>query len=122
LSNKFGKQIKGKETLENRLEEIKRILDEKKAENIEIIDLKEKDYIVDTVIIATTLNAKHGFSLLTYLKEDLKPHGEEFIRVDEDDDWTIIDLGDVLIHLMSESHRKKYNIEEFLGELEKRDS
>jgi len=106
--------------LKNRLEEIKRILDEKKAENIDIIDLKEKNYIVDTVIIATTLNAKHGFSLLTYLKEGLKPYGEEFLRVDEDDNWTIIDLGDVLIHLMSEDYRKKYTMEEFLGELEQK--
>ena len=106
--------------MKNRLEEIKKILDDKKAENIELIDLKDNDYIVDAVIIATTLNAKHGFSLLTYLKEELKPNGEEFLRVDEDDDWTIIDMGDILIHLMSESHRKKYNIEEFLGELEKK--
>ena len=116
----MAKLIKGNETLKNRLEEIEKILDEKKAENIEIIDLTDNDYIVDTVIIATTLNAKHGFSLLTYLKEGLKPLGEEFLRVEEDDDWTIVDMGDVLIHLMSESHRKKYNIEEFLGELEKK--
>lgn len=106
--------------MENRLEKIRKILDEKKAENIEIIDLKEKDYIVDTVVIATTLNAKHGFSLLTYLKEGLKPDGEEFLRVDEDDNWTIIDLGDMLIHLMSEDYRKKYTIEEFLNELERK--
>jgi len=106
--------------LKNRLEEIKTILDDKKAENIEIIDLKEKNYMVDTVIIATTLNSKHGYSLLTYLKEGLKPLGEEFIRTEENEDWTIVDLGDVLIHLMSESHREKYNIEEFLEELEKK--
>lgn len=116
----MAKNIKGKKTLKNRLKDIKKILDDKKAENIEVIDLKGKDYIVDAVIIATTLNAKHGFSLLTYLKEGLKPQGEEFIRVDENDDWTIIDMGDVLIHLMSESHRKKYNIEEFLSELTKK--
>ena len=118
----MAKNIKGKKTLKNRLDEIKRILDEKKAENIEVIDLKGKNYIVDTVIIATTLNGKHGFSLLTYLKEGLKPLGEDFVRVDEDNDWTIVDLGDMLIHLMSESHRAKYNIEEFLSDLEKRDS
>ena len=120
MSKNFGKTDKRQKTLKNRLEEIKRILDEKKAEDIEIIDLKDKNYIVDTVIIATTLNGKHGFSLLNYLKDGLKPHGEEFLRVDTDDDWTIVDLGDVLIHLMSESHRAKYNIEEFLNELEKK--
>ncbi len=116
----WQKKIKGKRILKKRLEDIREILDDKKAENIEIINLKGKEYLVDAVVIATTLNSKHGFSLLKYLKEDLKPNGEEFVRVDENDDWTIVDLGDVLIHLMSESHRKKYNIEEFLSDLEKK--
>ena len=106
--------------MKNRIEEIKKILEDKKAENIEVIDLKDSNYIVDTVVIATTLNTKHGLSLTTYLKEGLKPLGEDFVRVDENDDWTIVDLGDMLIHLMSESHREKYNIEEFLGELKKK--
>ena len=56
----------------NRLETIKTLLDEKKAENIDVIDLTSKDYIVDYVVIATTLNSKHGFALLNYLKEELK--------------------------------------------------
>ncbi len=103
--------------MNSRLESIKKILDDKKAENIEIIDLTSSDYIVDYVVIATTLNPKHAFSLLNYLKTDLKPQGEEFLRVDEDDNWTIIDLGDIFIHLMSEKYREKYNIEEFLAEM-----
>ncbi len=103
--------------MNTRLENIRKILDDKKAENIEIIDLTSKDYIVDYVVIATTLNPKHGFALLNYLRTDLKPNGEEFLRVDEDDEWTIIDLGDMFIHLMSEKYRNKYSLEEFLSEL-----
>ena len=103
--------------MNTRLENIKKILDDKKAENIEIIDLTSKDYIVDYVVIATTSNPKHGFALLNYLRTDLKPNGEEFLRVDEDDEWTIIDLGDMFIHLMSEKYRNKYSLEEFLSEL-----
>ena len=103
--------------MNTRLENIKKILDDKKAENIEIIDLTSKDYIVDYVVIATTLNPKHGFALLNYLKSDLKPQGEEFLRVDEDDEWTIIDLGDMFIHLMSEKYRIKYSLEELLSKL-----
>ncbi len=103
--------------MNNRIEKIKTILDDKKAEHIEVIDLSSKDYIVDYVVIATTLNPKHAFALLNHLRTDLKPLKEEFLRVDEDDDWTIIDLGDIFIHLMSEKHREKYNLEEFLSEL-----
>lgn len=103
-----------------RLNKIVKILEDKKAENVEVIDVTSKEYIVDYVVIATTLNPKHGFSLLNYLKQDLKPDGEEFLRVEEDDEWTIIDLGDVFIHLMSERYREKYTIEEFLSELKER--
>ena len=103
--------------MSTRLENIRKILDDKKAENIEIIDLTSKDYIVDYVVIATTLNPKHGYALLNYLRTDLKPTGEEFLRVDEDDEWTIIDLGDMFIHLMSEKYRNKYSLEEFLAQI-----
>ncbi|MCT7617649.1 ribosome silencing factor [Aliarcobacter butzleri] len=101
--------------MNTRLEDIKTILSDKKAENIEIFDLTSKNYLVDYVVIATTLNSKHAFALLDYLKIGLKPKGEEFLRVDEDEDWTIIDLGDVFIHLMSEKYRIKYSLEEFLA-------
>ncbi|MCT7588904.1 ribosome silencing factor [Aliarcobacter butzleri] len=100
--------------MNTRLEDIKTILSDKKAENIEIFDLTSKNYLVDYVVIATTLNSKHAFALLDYLKIGLKPKSEEFLRVDEDEDWTIIDLGDIFIHLMSEKYRIKYSLEEFL--------
>ncbi|PLY08270.1 MAG: ribosome silencing factor [Arcobacter sp.] len=101
-----------------REETIVKVLEDKKAVNVEVIDLQNKDYIVDFVVIATTLNAKHGFALLNHLKDELKPSGEEFLRVDENEDWTVIDLGDAFIHLMNEKTRDKYSIEEFLSELE----
>lgn len=100
--------------MSNRIDKIRAILEDKKADEVEIFDLKGKEYIVDYVVIATTLNPKHASALLDYLKNDLKPEGEEFLRVDEDENWTVIDLGDIFIHLMSENYRSKYNIEEFL--------
>ncbi len=104
--------------MNKRLELIEKVLINKKAEDIELIDLTKKEYIVDYVVIATTLNSKHAFALLNHLKTELKPLGEEFLRVDDDDNWTIIDLGDIFIHLMSEQYRKKYSLEEFLSELD----
>ncbi|AXK48169.1 ribosome silencing factor [Aliarcobacter trophiarum LMG 25534] len=100
--------------MNNRIENIKAILEDKKAVDVEVFDLSSKEYLVDYVVIATTLNPKHASALLDYLKIELKPQGEEFLRVDEDDNWTVIDLGDIFIHLMSEKYREKYNLEEFL--------
>lgn len=105
--------------MEERIERIVNFLSEKKAENIETVDLRGKGYIVDGVIIATALNNKHSIALLNYLRETLKPLGEEFVRVEEDGEWSIIDMGDMLIHIMTEVHRDRYNIEEFLKEIKR---
>jgi len=105
--------------LENRIKNIINILNDRKAEQVDSIDLVGKQYMVDIVIIATSLNNKHNDSLVTYLKENLKCLDEEFLRVENSENWTIIDLGDILIHLMSHDYREKYKIEEFLNEIKK---
>jgi len=101
-----------------RIENIKSALDEKKANDIEVIDLQGKNYIVDYVIISTSLNQKHSIALVESLKDTLKPLGEEFLRVDEDENWSIIDLGDMLIHIMTDEYRQRYNLEEFLSKIQ----
>jgi len=100
--------------MEKRIQRIIDVLDSKKAEDIETFDLTGKSYLVNNVIIATALNNKHSIALLTHLKEALKPEGEEFIRTEEDGDWTIVDLGDILIHIMTQAYRDKYTLEDFL--------
>jgi len=106
--------------LNRRIKKIKEILKDKKGQNIEVVDLRLKEYIVDYVVLTSTLNSKHSFALLNYLKKDLKPFGEEFLRIEQNDEWTVIDLGDIFIHLMSEKAREKYSLEEFLSQVESR--
>ena len=101
-----------------RVEKIVNLLDEKKAENIQVFDMRGSDYFVDDVIIATTLSDKHGFALADYLKPVLREVGEKSINLEQSEDWTIVDLGDMLIHLMSSDYRAKYNLEEFLSQRE----
>jgi len=102
--------------MEKRVENIVSLLDEKKAENIQAFNLKDKDYFVDEVIIASTLGDRHGSSLLDYLKKSLKEKNEKFLHIEESDSWIVIDLGDILIHLMTPEYRSRYNLEEFLQE------
>ncbi len=104
-----------RKTMEKRIENIVNILDEKKAENIQSFDMSDKDYFVDSVVIATTLGDRHGLALLDHLKGELKSKGENFLNIDESDEWVILDMGDILVHLMSPEYRSRYNIEEFLS-------
>lgn len=105
--------------MKERIERIVTLLDEKKAENIQVFDMRDKDYFVEQVVIATTLGDRHGIALLDDLKNTLKDAGEEFLHVDPaTGEWVVVDLGDMLVHLMTPEYRAKYNIEEFLGDLE----
>jgi len=101
--------------MNDRVKKVVSILDEKKGENIQVFDMRDRDYFVDDVIIATTMGAKHGFSLQELLKDELKKMGEKYINIEESEEWIVIDLGDTLIHLMTPEYRTKYNLEEFLS-------
>lgn len=102
--------------MQKRIETITEVLDKNKAENIEVFDLREKDYFVDFAIIASSLGQKHTLALLDHLKKELKPQ-EHFNNVDESGDWVVVDLGDILIHVMTPEYRAKYDMESFLSEL-----
>ena len=102
--------------MNTRIEKITSVLDTNKAEAIEVFDLRQKNYFVDYAIIASSLGPRHTTALLDHLKNGLKP-GENFNNVDESGDWVVIDLGDVLIHIMTPEYRVKYDMEKFLSDL-----
>jgi ribosome silencing factor RsfS/YbeB/iojap len=103
--------------INDRVERIVTFLDSKKAEDIESFDLENIDYLAKRVIIASALSGKHAGSLADNLKIELKPLGEEFLHIDESEEWVVIDLGDILIHVMTKDARQTYSLEDFLTEL-----
>lgn len=110
-------------SLPERVNYISMLLEDKKGEDIEVFDLRDKDYIVDSVIIVSAMIGKHALALLDHLKSELKPKGEVFYATDEEsEDWIIADLGDIMIHIFTPNHRKKFNLSEFLGTLNKNQS
>ncbi len=108
--------------LDERVDRIVNLLDTKKAEEIEVFDLEAVEYIAKRVILANSLGGKHSASLADHLKNELKPLGEKFLHIDDSEDWVVIDMGDILIHIMTPTYRQKYSLEEFLTELSHRKS
>ncbi len=104
--------------MQDRINKIVNVLDTNKAEAIEVFDLRDRNYFVDYVIIATSLGARHTEALLDHLKRGLKPE-EKFLGSDESGEWIAVDLGDILIHVMTPEYRSRYDLETFLSTLEK---
>ena len=111
--------LKGKElmTIDQRVENIVHILDDKKADEIEVFNLENADYIAKRVVIANSLNGKHTLALADHLKVALREHGDSILASDMSDDWVVADLGDILIHIMVPEYRQRYSLEQFLSEL-----
>ena len=104
-------------TMEKRVENIVHILDDKKAEEIEVFNLDNADYIAKRVVIANSLNPKHTLALFDHLKKTIKAHGDSILASDTSDEWVVADLGDILIHIMIPEYRQRYSLEQFLNEL-----
>ena len=104
--------------MQDRINNIIDVLDKNKADAIEVFDLRDKDYFVDYVIIASSLGARHTEALLDHLKRNLKPQ-EQFLGTDESGEWIAVDLGDMLVHIMTPEYRSRYDLETFLGTLNK---
>lgn len=105
--------------MQDRINKITTILDTNKAEGIEVFDLRDRDYFVDYVIIASSLGIRHTEALLDHLKRGLKPQ-EQFLGTDESGEWIAVDLGDILIHIMTPEYRSRYDLETFLSTIHKK--
>ena len=90
-----------------------RILDEKLAENIVIIDIGKVSVIGDYFIIATGKNVNHVRALSDYVSEGLaKDHiFDKQTEGYENAGWILMDYGDFIIHLFDKENREYYDLE-----------
>ena len=98
--------------------DIEKILDNNKAENITIIDLKNKSYIADYMIIASGTSSRHLQSLSEILVTELKKIGLDNCRIEgkESNDWKLVDAHDVIVHIFHPEKRQFYDLEKMWSE------
>ena len=88
-------------------------LDEDKAQDIVLIDLKGKSSMADAMVIASGRSQRHVGALADHLTRALKESGLGRVPVEglPACDWVLIDAGDVIVHLFRPEVRAFYNIE-----------
>lgn len=88
-------------------------LDDDKAQEIVLIDLKGKSAMADTMIVASGRSHRHVGALADHLLRTLKEQGLGKAKVEglPHCDWVLIDAGDVIVHLFRPEVRAFYNIE-----------
>ncbi len=97
---------------------IERILDSNKAQRIISINLKNKSYIADYMIIASGTSSRHLQSLSEILVYELKKLGIDNCRIEGKDskEWKLVDAHDVIIHIFHPEKREFYDLEKMWSE------
>lgn len=88
-------------------------LDDDKAQDIVLIDLKGKSPMADTMIVASGRSHRHVGALADHLQRMLKEHGLGKGKVEglPHCDWVLIDAGDIIVHVFRAEVREFYNLE-----------
>ena len=97
---------------------IEKILDDNKAQNITTIDLKNKSFIADYMVIASGTSSRHLQALSENLVTELKKIGLENCRIEGKDsnDWKLVDAIDIIIHIFNPEKREFYDLEKMWSE------
>lgn len=88
-------------------------LEDKKAEDIRIIDISEVSVVADYFIIATGNNRSQMQALSDNVQETLGRAGYEMKQVEgyQTANWILMDFGDVIVHIFDKENRLFYNLE-----------
>ena len=88
-------------------------LDDNKAQDVVVIDLKDKSSVADCMIVASGRSQRHVGALADHILRTLKDAGAGKAKVEglPHCDWVLIDTGDIIIHLFRPAVRSLYNIE-----------
>ena len=100
-------------TAEELVEVAKEALGEVKALDIQVIDVRDKHSLTDYMIIATGPSNRQINAMLDKVRELVKakgvmPLGEEGKG---ESDWVLLDLNDVIVHMMTAAARQFYDLE-----------
>ena len=97
---------------------IEKILDSNKAQNITSINLKNKSYIADYMIIASGTSSRHLQALSEILVAELKKIGLNDCKIEgrNSNDWKLVDTQDIIIHIFHPEKREFYDLENMWSE------
>ncbi|HEY8538354.1 MAG TPA: ribosome silencing factor [Steroidobacteraceae bacterium] len=95
------------------LDVVRRALDDMKAVNVRILDVRKLTDIADTMIIASGNSDRHVRSIADRVVEFAKKAGYRPMGIEgeREGEWVLVDLQDVIVHVMLPRVREFYRLE-----------
>jgi ribosome-associated protein len=97
-------------------------LEDVKAFDISVLDVSKLTSITSCMIIASASSTRQAKALAHNVQEKLKELGIQATGVEgeREGEWVLVDLGDIVVHIMLQSTRDYYNLEQLWGAAEGR--
>ena len=93
-------------------------LNELKAQNILILDVRDISGFADWLIIATASSSRNAKAIANKLIESIKVNQQNLVGIEGQDEceWILVDCGDVVVNIMQKDTREFYDLESLWGE------
>jgi ribosome-associated protein len=89
-------------------------LEDKKAKDIVALDVRKLTSLFDYVVIASGDSTRQTKALARNVQDKLKELGAHVYGVEgeQSGEWVLVDIGDIVVHVMQPTVRQYYNLEE----------
>lgn len=103
--------------IEDKIKLIVDALEDVKASDIVVLDTRKLTSLFECMVIATGESNRQTRALAANVHDKVKAAGEYVGNTEGEDsgDWVLLDLGDVIVHVMQPAARAHYNLEELWG-------
>ena len=93
-------------------------LEDIKAQDIVVFDTSGLTASFDRIVIASATSNRQTRALASHVRDQAKAAGACVVGTEGEDtgEWVLVDLGDVVVHIMQPAIRQYYNLEEVWGE------
>ena len=90
-----------------------RALDEKKAEDLRVLDVSEQSSITDYLVLATGTSDPHLRALRVELEKSIDSSDHDILGMEttQESGWLVVDVFDVMVHIFTRDNRSKYGLE-----------
>ncbi|MGB0714202.1 MAG: ribosome silencing factor [Gammaproteobacteria bacterium] len=88
-------------------------VEDMKAVNVRVLDVREKTSVTDILIVVSGTSSRHVKSIAGNVVDEAKAHDVVPMGVEGEDgaEWVLVDLGDVVVHVMLPAVREFYQLE-----------
>ncbi|MBX2870331.1 MAG: ribosome silencing factor [Acidiferrobacterales bacterium] len=88
-------------------------LEEAKGEDIKVIDVRQLTDVTDIMIVSTGTSDRHVKTLSSRVLEAMHEAGWQHVGVEGEEarDWILVDFVDIVVHVMREQARQRYDLE-----------